>query len=171
MISEQLIERSVALQPVLRRTADRADRDRRLPEETISALHESGFFRLLTPKEYGGYEIGLETSLEITGQLSQGCCSTGWVTLLMEACKWLVAHYPEEALKEVFATGPDTRCAGVLAPPVVKRSFNDRRPVPWWCGRDRPRSAGGEHRSGRARRVTTVQSHGDSYNAYGRIPG
>ncbi|HEX2290067.1 MAG TPA: acyl-CoA dehydrogenase family protein, partial [Pseudonocardiaceae bacterium] len=115
MNADELIAGATNLRPILERNADCADRDRRLPEETVNAMHEAGVFRILTPRCFGGCEADLGTLVEVVGQISQGCCSAGWLTLLMQSCTWLAALYPEQAQEEVFASGPDARAAGVLA--------------------------------------------------------
>ena len=53
----ELCARAEALVPVLRERAPRAEELRRLPDETISDLHESGLFRILQPRRVGGSEL------------------------------------------------------------------------------------------------------------------
>src|SRR5580698_7445218 len=53
----ELLARAEALIPVLRERAARSEELRRLPDETIADLHESGLFRVLQPKRVGGSEL------------------------------------------------------------------------------------------------------------------
>jgi 3-hydroxy-9,10-secoandrosta-1,3,5(10)-triene-9,17-dione monooxygenase len=51
---DELLARAEALVPALRERAPRAEQLRRLPDETIAELHESGLFRMLQPSRVGG---------------------------------------------------------------------------------------------------------------------
>ena len=53
----ELVGRAKALIPVLREREADAIRNRQVPVETIQAFRESGFFRILQPVRYGGFEM------------------------------------------------------------------------------------------------------------------
>ena len=53
---QTLVDRARALVPALRERAAAAAELRRLPDETVADMVEAGFFRILQPKRYGGYE-------------------------------------------------------------------------------------------------------------------
>lgn len=50
---EELVDRALELQPLLREHAPKIDADRRLPDEVNTALTEAGMFRLLNPECLG----------------------------------------------------------------------------------------------------------------------
>ncbi len=58
---EELVGRAHALQSLLREYAAKTDAGRCLPDEVNAALTEAGFFRLLTPQRFGGYETSLRS--------------------------------------------------------------------------------------------------------------
>src|SRR6185436_5582887 len=55
--AEQLLDRAAELGPVLDRRAAKASELRRIPDETIADFREAGFFRMLQPARYGGFEL------------------------------------------------------------------------------------------------------------------
>jgi alkylation response protein AidB-like acyl-CoA dehydrogenase len=54
---EAYLGRVRSLLPALRERAARAEKLRRLPDDTFADFQEAGLFRALQPKRYGGYEI------------------------------------------------------------------------------------------------------------------
>ena len=57
---EAYLGRVRSLLPALRERAARAEKLRRLPDETFADFQEAGLFRALQPKRYGGYELDPE---------------------------------------------------------------------------------------------------------------
>src|SRR5262252_2913972 len=87
---EQLIDRATALRPLLERNADEAERTRRIPQENIDALRESGMLKITVPRRYGGYEVAVGTKLAVSEALGRNTCgSTAWVTALINICNWM----------------------------------------------------------------------------------
>ena len=52
-----LLERARGMVPALKARAEAATAARALPEQTIREMHEAGFWRVLQPRRYGGYEL------------------------------------------------------------------------------------------------------------------
>ena len=57
--SPDYLERARSLAPALVKAADEIERNRKLPASIVSALIESGLFRLLQPRSLGGAELTL----------------------------------------------------------------------------------------------------------------
>ena len=53
---EALIERARAMIPVLKARSRDCIANRDVPAETIAEMQAAGFFRILQPKRWGGYE-------------------------------------------------------------------------------------------------------------------
>src|ERR1700752_1963802 len=87
---EALLARAGALVPVLRERAPRAEQLRRLPDETIADLHESGLFRMLQPARVGGSELPYRSLFELSAVIARGCGSTAWVLANLAAHHWLL---------------------------------------------------------------------------------
>lgn len=114
--SEDLVARAVALQPLLARNAAQGEADRRVVEESIRALTDSGLFRLAVPKRYGGYQTDMRTMLDVTSAVAEADGGTAWVLTLTNVCAWLTGLFPTRAQDEVFGADPDAKVSGVLAP-------------------------------------------------------
>lgn len=91
-----------SLLPQIRARAEKADADRRLPDETIEELRDSGLFGLITPRRFGGSELGFADLVKVTAELASACASTGWVYGVLAGHSWLLNLFPEEAKHEVM---------------------------------------------------------------------
>lgn len=107
---------STDLIALLRANADRADTDRRVPQENLDALADAGLLRMMAPASYGGARVGVRDFLEVSADLGRGCGSTAWVTSLVNAAAWVVGLFGEQAQQEVFADTPDVLVCSVLTP-------------------------------------------------------
>ncbi|HEX3885505.1 MAG TPA: acyl-CoA dehydrogenase family protein [Stellaceae bacterium] len=110
----ELTARAEALVPVLRERAVRAEELRRLPDETIADLHESGLFRVLQPKRVGGSELPFRSLVELVAIISRGCGSTGWVLANLAAHHWLVGMWPERAQDEIWGDSGENLIGSAL---------------------------------------------------------
>jgi len=90
------------LVPKLRERAAHAEDLRRIPDETISELRASGLTGLLTPKRFGGSELGIATLVETTAELAQGCVSSGWVFGNLVGHFWLLSQFALDAQQSVY---------------------------------------------------------------------
>jgi 3-hydroxy-9,10-secoandrosta-1,3,5(10)-triene-9,17-dione monooxygenase len=77
--AEMLIDRAKGMIPALKARAKQCIADRNVPAETIAEMKEAGFFRVLQPRRYGGFEMHPNVFFEILKNLAEGCMSTGWV--------------------------------------------------------------------------------------------
>jgi 3-hydroxy-9,10-secoandrosta-1,3,5(10)-triene-9,17-dione monooxygenase len=76
----------------------------------------AGFYRLLVPRRYGGYEFDLPTFLRVVIELAAGCPSSAWCLCLAAGhALQTAALFEERAQGELFGDG-DFRCAAVAAP-------------------------------------------------------
>jgi 3-hydroxy-9,10-secoandrosta-1,3,5(10)-triene-9,17-dione monooxygenase len=114
---EELMARAEALVPVLRERAARAERLRRLPDETIADLHKSGLFRMLQPARVGGSELPYRALCELTAAVGEGCGATAWVLANLAAHHWLLAMWPPAAQDEIWGQSPDNLIGSALVFP------------------------------------------------------
>lgn len=117
----ELVARARALQPLLREHAAKADAERRASDAVIDAVTAAGFYRLLVPRRFGGYEAGVRTLLEISGVLGEADGSVAWLVSLGSNAGWLAAHFSEQAQSEVYADGGNARIAGSATPGRAQR--------------------------------------------------
>ncbi|RFU39537.1 flavin-dependent monooxygenase [Actinomadura logoneensis] len=115
-MSDQVLEAVRELVPTLRERAQETEDARRVPDDTIRLLRETGFFRLLQPKRYGGYESDLVPFYTAVKTIASACGSTGWVASVLGAHAWHVATFPEQAQDDIWGDDPGTLVSSAYAP-------------------------------------------------------
>jgi 3-hydroxy-9,10-secoandrosta-1,3,5(10)-triene-9,17-dione monooxygenase len=109
---EQVVERAVALQPLLREQQEESDRRGYYSDAAHEALMRGGFYRLLQPRMFGGYEFGLDTFIKAVMELSRGHPASGWCFSLAASHGYVLAsHWPEDVQRELFGPHGDFRSA------------------------------------------------------------
>jgi 3-hydroxy-9,10-secoandrosta-1,3,5(10)-triene-9,17-dione monooxygenase len=96
------MERAGRLVPTLAERARNTEALRRIPDETIADLHESGLFRILQPRRVGGDELPYEVLIRVTAVLAHGCGSTAWVYANLANHDFMLALWPPQAQQEVW---------------------------------------------------------------------
>jgi alkylation response protein AidB-like acyl-CoA dehydrogenase len=91
------------LGPRLKARIPQAEQLRRLPDDTVADLLESGLCGVMKPKRFGGSELGAETLIDASVELAAHCASSGWVYMLWAAHMWLLALWPPAVQEEMFA--------------------------------------------------------------------
>jgi len=109
----EAIERARALKPKLLERVAETERLRRLPAENVADILENGLYGLMTPKRFGGSELGSEAMIDVTIELASACPSTGWVHMLWTAHMWLLALFPPDAQEEIWSN-PNTLASSVV---------------------------------------------------------
>jgi len=89
-----LVERAVAIRPILERNAEKTDSLRRLADENVQALKDAGLCRLMVPARFGGHQTSVRTYIDVMAELGRGCGSTSWVASLINVCAWLASLFP-----------------------------------------------------------------------------
>lgn len=110
---EALLDRCAALLPELRGRAAATEQLRRVPDENVAALVDSGLTKIAVPKTFGGLDVGYDLMLEVSIELAKACGSTSWCYSLWGAHAWLAGYMPIEAQQEVWADGAEVLLANV----------------------------------------------------------
>jgi len=105
------VEKARALAPRLAERAGRTEALRRLPDETVADLVESGLVRALMPRRHGGAELGFDVVLRVCLELGRACAATAWVGSFFMNHPWIVGLFPRVAQDEVWAADPDALIA------------------------------------------------------------
>src|SRR3984957_6808618 len=113
---DQVIAGVADLLPVFRQRAQEAEDARRVPPESIKALAEAGFFRLLQPARFGGLEADPLTFYTAVRMIASACGSTGWVSSVVGVHPWQLALFPAQAQEDVWGTDPGARMSSSYAP-------------------------------------------------------
>ncbi|GEP32614.1 acyl-CoA dehydrogenase [Nocardioides szechwanensis] len=104
------------LLPTFRERADEAERLRVVPEASIKELQDTGFFRLLQPKRFDGFEADPVTFYTAVRDIASACGSTGWVSSVVGVHPWQVALFADEAQQAVWGEDTNTRLSSSYAP-------------------------------------------------------
>jgi alkylation response protein AidB-like acyl-CoA dehydrogenase len=128
---EEAMEVARSLGPRLRGRVPEAEQLRRLPDETVADLLESGLIGVMKPRRFGGSELGAETLIDVTVELASHCASSGWVYMLWAAHMWMQALWPPAAQEEMFANPNMVASSVVSTSGAVERVAGGYR----WTGR------------------------------------
>src|SRR3982074_2127692 len=101
-----VIARARAMIPALAGRSLDGRRARRIPDETIADMQRAGFFRVLQPKRWGGYEMDLGTFYDVELALGEGDMSTAWIYGVSGVHPWFMALLDDRAAQDVW--GEDT---------------------------------------------------------------
>ncbi len=102
---EVLVQRARALAPKLAERAEAANAARAIPKETIADMQAAGFFEVLKPKKYGGYEMDPQVFYDVQMELAKGCMSTAWVYGVVGVHNWQIALFDPRAAEDVWGGG------------------------------------------------------------------
>lgn len=114
--SEVLLSRAREMVPRLQARARQTEELRRLPDETVAEMREAGFFRVLQPKLYGGYEMDPQVFYDVCMTLAEGCMSTAWVYGVVGVHNWQIALFDPRAAADVWGQDTDVRIASTYMP-------------------------------------------------------
>lgn len=114
--ADLLLKRAREMVPVLADRAKATEEARMLPAETIKDMQEAGFFRVLQPKKYGGYEMDPHVFYEICSTLAEGCMSTAWCYGVIGVHNWQIALFDPKAAEDVWKDDTSTLIASTYMP-------------------------------------------------------
>jgi len=110
---------SSQLQPdwieIIRSTAPIAEQARQLIPEQLELIYQQQWFKVLTPKLYGGLEMDLNNEVRLIEALAWGDGSLGWVITLCTGAGWFGGFLDSQLANEIFAQR-DVCLAGSGAP-------------------------------------------------------
>ncbi|MCG8316002.1 MAG: acyl-CoA dehydrogenase family protein [Pseudomonadales bacterium] len=99
----QLIADARALVPIIRERQAETAALGKLPDATIQAMQDAGFFRIMQPKRYGGFELTPHVFFEVQQILAEGCMSTAWVLGVVAIHNWQLGMFDDQAQQDVWA--------------------------------------------------------------------
>jgi alkylation response protein AidB-like acyl-CoA dehydrogenase len=116
---EQLVGSARELVPYLREHSRETELQRRVSDETTALFRQAGFYKLMQPARYGGYEYGFTAFIEVISELARGCASSAWGCSLGAVHQWVVGTFPAQAQDDVWGENPDAIVCGSYAPAVT----------------------------------------------------
>jgi len=104
----ELVNSARAMLPALRARAAKAHDDCMVPTETVAEMQEAGFFKVMQPKRYGGYEMDPEIFYEIQMTLAEACMSTAWIYGVIAVHNWQLGLFDPQAQDDVWKSDNST---------------------------------------------------------------
>ena len=95
-----------------------------MSDEVTGWFAQAGFFKLMQPARYGGYEYGFSAFIDIISELGRGCTSSAWACSLGAVHQWFVGIFGKQAQDDVWAANPEAIVCVSYAP-VVKAETVD----------------------------------------------
>ncbi|HYD71111.1 acyl-CoA dehydrogenase family protein [Azospirillum sp.] len=114
--ADELVERARALIPMLRERADEVEKARCVPKETIDAFKQAGFFKILQPKRWGGWEMTPDVFWRVLMELGRGCGSSAWNMMILGVHQWEFGLMDPRAGDDVWAKDNTVLVASSYAP-------------------------------------------------------
>ena len=111
-----LVQRARELVPYLQETAARAEAERRIPVETVQKMKDAGFFRVLQPKRWGGYQMDPQVFFDIQLTLAEGCMSTAWIYGVIAVHNWQIALFDLKAQEDIWRDDTNVLIASSYMP-------------------------------------------------------
>lgn len=105
--------------PRLAASTHESDKLRRLSDDAANALRESGLSRVITPRQFGGYEMSPSAHIWACAEVGNVCSAASWVLMVCVAHDYIIGRFPEECQREVYEGDADNLVAGSLAPQGV----------------------------------------------------
>ena len=114
--AEELVARARAMIPTLKARAKACIAARNVPAETIAEMQAAGFFRIVQPKRYGGYEMNPNVFFEVQKLIAEGCMSTGWLYGVLGCHPYELALFHDRAQQEVWGEDPSMLVSSTYQP-------------------------------------------------------
>lgn len=111
-----MLQRVLALEPLLRANAERARTDRRVPVDNIQALQQAGFFLALQPARWGGYELDPQDFFRMQLAMARSCMSTAWASGIVAVHAFQIALMDHRAQHDVWGDNIHARISSSYAP-------------------------------------------------------
>jgi len=115
---QEMIRRAQSLRQLLRDQQEDAERLGNYTPQVHEAFLKAGFYRILQPKRYGGYEFPMETYLKVSIEIGRGDPGSAWcLGLGLHHALLVGAHWPAQAQDEIFTAENGDFIAPHRAPP------------------------------------------------------
>ncbi|WP_205193010.1 MULTISPECIES: acyl-CoA dehydrogenase family protein [Burkholderiaceae] len=113
---KELVARANAMIPALRASAAEVEQARSVPAETIEAFRQAGFFKILQPRRWGGWEMDPGVFSRVLMELGRGCPSSAWNMMILGVHQWEFGTMDPRAGEALWATDPNILVASSYAP-------------------------------------------------------
>ncbi|MBV1877176.1 MAG: acyl-CoA dehydrogenase family protein [Pseudomonadales bacterium] len=112
----ELLERARAFVPMLKSQADEVEKNRAVPAATIEAFKAAGFFKIVQPLHFGGWEMNPAVFYKVLMELGRGCCSSAWNMMILGVHQWEFGLFPKQAGDDVWGQDNTIAISSSYAP-------------------------------------------------------
>lgn len=109
--ADALIEKVIALRPLLRREALACERNRSMTEPVFSALDELNIWSMLLPRRWGGMGLSSNAMGRVNREIAKGDTSVAWVVQIFNGTNWISSLTADALQEELFRNGPTRICS------------------------------------------------------------
>jgi 3-hydroxy-9,10-secoandrosta-1,3,5(10)-triene-9,17-dione monooxygenase len=117
---DTMVRRAISMRQTLRSRQQETEVAGRILAGTNDEFVKAGFYRVVQPRRFGGYEFDLPTYVTVMAEVSRGCPSSGWVLALTAGHPIILADHPERAQIEAYGTDGEYRCPSLGSPVPVQ---------------------------------------------------
>jgi 3-hydroxy-9,10-secoandrosta-1,3,5(10)-triene-9,17-dione monooxygenase len=114
--SDELVARAAAMVPGLRARADEIEKARTVPDDVIQMFKDAGFFRIVQPKKFGGWEMNPIVFMRVLAELGRGCCASAWNMMILGVHNWEFGLMEDQAGLDVWGEDDETIIASSYPP-------------------------------------------------------
>ena len=115
-IKKKIRDRAREMVPGLRARTKQTAELGHLPDATIAEMQEAGFFRIMQPARYGGFELDPHDFFDVQMILAEGCMSTAWVLGVVAIHNWQLGLFDDQAQQDVWADDDSTLISSSYMP-------------------------------------------------------
>ncbi len=123
--TDELYQKAYEIQPVLRSRAEETANLRRIPDETIQDFKDLGFFKIVQPKRWGGYEMDPIVFYKVTSIIGEACMASAWVYATVGVHNWQISVFDEKAQNEVWGDDDSVLISSSYAPKAIAEPKDD----------------------------------------------
>lgn len=112
----ELIQRARDMIPRLRERSEACEAARMVPPETIAEFEDAGFYHIVRPKAWGGYEMSPLVFYRVLHEIGRGCSSSAWVLMVTGIHNWEMGLFEPKAVEDVWGENPLARTSSSYHP-------------------------------------------------------
>jgi len=101
-LARRLVDTARELIPVLQQRAPEAEKQGALHAETLRDFQEAGFFKIVQPARWGGYELDPGVFFDVQMAVAEGDMSAAWVLGVVAIHNWQMALFDDRAAQDVW---------------------------------------------------------------------
>lgn len=113
---DEFLARARALVPLLRERAAEIDAAGSVPEDIVQMFREAGFYKMLQPKRWGGYEVSPLTFLKVLMEVGRGSGSAAWILMILGTHQWEFGLMDPQAGEDVWGEDDTVLISSSYAP-------------------------------------------------------